>query len=125
MKRRELVVLLGGAAVARPFAVHAQPRTTIPHIGYLWLGADDEDGSTKRGLRQGLRDLGYVEGRDIIVDYRCADGHEERLATLVGELVDAKVDIILSPGSVVTSAVKKATTAIQIVSTAAVRPHSK
>jgi putative tryptophan/tyrosine transport system substrate-binding protein len=117
MKRREFLVLLGGVAVVRPFPVHAQPQTTIPHIGYLWLGVDDEDGSTKRGLRQGLRDLGYVEGRDIIVDYRYADGHEERLAALVGELVDAKVDIILSPGSVVTSAVKKSTTAIPVVST--------
>jgi putative ABC transport system substrate-binding protein len=117
MKRREFLVLLSGAAVGGPLAAQAQPRAAIPHIGYLWLGADGEDGSTKRGLRQGLRDLGYVEGRDIIVDYRYADGHEERLAALVGELVDAKVDIILSPGSVVTSAVKKSTTAIPVVST--------
>jgi putative tryptophan/tyrosine transport system substrate-binding protein len=117
MKRREFAVLLGGAAVARPLAVHAQPRPTVPHIGYLWLGGADEEDSTKRGIRQGLRDLGYVEGRDIIVDYRYADGHEERLAALVGELVDAKVDVILSPGSVVTRAVKKATTTIPVVST--------
>jgi putative ABC transport system substrate-binding protein len=117
MRRREFVGLLGGAAVARPLAVHAQPRTTIPHIGYLWLGAADQEDSTKRGLRQGLRDLGYVEGRDIIVDYRYADGHEERLAALVDELVAAKVDVILSPGSVMTRAVKKATTTIPVVST--------
>ncbi len=117
MRRREFGVLLGGAAVARPLAVRAQSRPTLPHIGYLWLGAADEEDSTKRGLRQGLRDLGYVEGRDIIVDYRYADGHEERLAALVSELVAAKVDIILAPGSVVTRAVKKATTTIPVVST--------
>ncbi len=117
MRRRKFVGLLGGATVARLLAAHAQPRTTIPHVGYLWLGADDEEDSTKRGLRQGLRDLGYVEGRDIIVEYRYADGHEERLAALVDELVDAKVDIILSPGTVVTNAVKKATTTIPVVST--------
>jgi putative ABC transport system substrate-binding protein len=117
MRRREFGVLLGGAAVARPLAVRAQSRPTLPHIGYLWLGAADEEDSTKRGLRQGLRDLGYVEGRDIIVDYRYADGHEERLAALVSELVAAKVDIILAPGSVVTGAVKKATTTIPVVST--------
>jgi putative ABC transport system substrate-binding protein len=116
MKRRAFVVLLGGVAVAKPLAVHAQPQTTIPHIGYLWLGAADEEDSTKRGLRQGLADLGYVEGRNIIVDYRYADGHEERLAALVGELIEAKVNIIVSPGSVVTRAVQKATTSIPVVS---------
>ena len=117
MKRRQFVVLFGGAAVARPLAVQAQPRAAIPHIGYLWLGAAGEEDSTKRGLRQGLQDLGYVEGRNIIVDYRYADGHEERLAALVGELIEARVDIILAPGSVVTRAVKQATASIPIVST--------
>lgn len=116
MKRREFFVLPGAAAIGGTLAAHAQPRAVIPHIGYLWLGADDEEDPTKRGLLQGLRDLGYVEGRDIIVDYRYADGHEERLAALVGELVDAKVAIIVSPGSIVTGAVKKATTTIPVVS---------
>jgi putative ABC transport system substrate-binding protein len=117
MKRRQFAVLLGGAAVARPLSVQAQPRAAIPHIGHLWLGTAGEEDSTKRGLRQGLGDLGYVEGRNIIVDYRYADGHEERLAALVGELIEARVDIILAPGSVVTRAVKKATTLMPIVST--------
>ena len=117
MKRRQFAVLLGGAAVARPLAVQAQPRAAIPHIGYLWLGAAGEEDSTKRGLRQGLQDLGYVEGRNIIGDYRYADGHEERLAALVGELIEARVDIIVAPGSVVTRAVKQATASIPIVST--------
>jgi putative ABC transport system substrate-binding protein len=117
MKRRQFVVLLGSAAVGRPLAIQAQPRAAIPHIGYLWLGAAGEEDSTKRGLRQGLGDLGYVEGRNIIVDYRYADGHEQRLAALVGELIEARVDIILAPGSVVTRAVKQATTSIPVVST--------
>jgi putative tryptophan/tyrosine transport system substrate-binding protein len=116
MKRRKFVVLLGGAAAVRPLVVHAQPQTAIPHIGYIWLGAADEEDSTKRGLRQGLGELGYVEGRNIVVDYRYADGHEERLAALVGELIAAKVAIILAPGSVVTRAVQKATTSIPVVS---------
>ena len=117
MKRREFVSLLGGATAARPLAAQVQMRATLSHLGYLWLGSADEEDSTKRGLRQGLRDLGYVEGRDIIIEYRYADGHEERLATLVDELVAAKVDVILSPGSVVTRAVKQATTTIPVVST--------
>jgi putative tryptophan/tyrosine transport system substrate-binding protein len=117
MKRREFVVLLGGAAAARPLVVHAQPQAAIPHLGYIWLGAAGEEDSTKRGLRQGLGELGYVEGRNIIVDYRYADGHEERLAALVDELIAAKVDIILSPGTVVTGVVKQATTTIPVVST--------
>ena len=117
MKRREFVVLLGGAAAARPLVVHAQPQAAIPHLGYIWPGAAGEEDSTKRGLRQGLGELGYVEGRNIIVDYRYADGHEERLAALVDELIAAKVDIILSPGTVVTGVVKQATTTIPVVST--------
>ena len=108
MRRREFVVLFGGALVARSLAVHAQ--AAIPHIGYLWLGTADDEDSTKRGIQQGLRDLGYFEGRDIIIDYRYTDGHEERLAALVAELIDAKVAIILSPGTIVTRAVKKAAT---------------
>jgi ABC-type uncharacterized transport system substrate-binding protein len=67
-----------------------------------------------RPLVQGLGDLGYVEGRDIIVDDRDADGHKKRLAALAGELVGPKVDIVLAPGSVVTRAVKKATTTIPV-----------
>jgi hypothetical protein len=117
MKRRQFVVLVGGASVARSLTVHAQPQAAIPHHGYLWLRAAGEEDSTKRGLRQGLGELGYVEGRNIIVDYRYADGREERLGALVGELIATKVDIILAPGSVVTSAVKKATTSIPVVST--------
>ena len=117
MRRREFIVLLSGAVVASPLAVHAQSRATIPHMGYLWLGAAGEEDSTKQGLRQGLGDLGYVEGRGIIVDYRYADGHEDRLVALVSQLVGAKVDIILAPGSVVTRAVQNATTTIPVVST--------
>ena len=98
MRRRAFVVLLGSTAVVRPLAVRAQPQATIPRIGYIWLGTADERDSTKRGIRQGLVDQGYVEGRNIIVDYRYADGHEERLAALVGELIEAKVAIILISG---------------------------
>jgi putative ABC transport system substrate-binding protein len=118
MRRRDVIALIGGAA-AWPLSARAQPRATTPHIGYIWLGAADEDDSTIRGLRQGLRDLGYLEGRDVMVDYRYADGHEERLAALITELVDAKVAIILSPGTIVTRAVKAATRTIPVVSTTA------
>ncbi len=93
-----------------------QQRPTLPHLGDLPLRPPRSE-EFDEGLRQGLRDLGYVEGRDIIVDYRYADGHEERLAALVSELVAAKVDIILAPGSAVTGAVKRATTTIPVVST--------
>jgi putative ABC transport system substrate-binding protein len=113
MRRRRFVVLFGSAVVAGAPVVRAQ--SAIPKIGYLWLGAADDEDSTKRGLRQGLADLGYVEGRNILVDYRYADGHEQRLAALISELIDAKVDIIVAPGSVVTRAVQKATTSIPVV----------
>jgi putative ABC transport system substrate-binding protein len=116
MKRREFITLFGGAALAGPRVARAQPMPAIPRISYLWFGPAGTDGSTRAGLQQGLRELGYVEGRNLIMDYRYANGKEERLNELVAEIVGGKVDIIVSVGTIVTRAVKKATASIPVVS---------
>jgi putative tryptophan/tyrosine transport system substrate-binding protein len=95
----------------------AQTTEKVPHIGYLWLGAEGSESSSRLGLQQGLRELGYHEGRDIVVEYRYADGDVERLRGLVSDLVASNVDLILAPGTVVTDAVKRATTTIPVVAT--------
>ena len=91
----------------------------MPHIGYLWLGPEGSDRATmKPGFQQGLRELGYQEGRDIVIEYRYADGSIERLRELVADMVASKVDIILAAGVIVADAAKHATTTIPVVAAA-------
>jgi putative ABC transport system substrate-binding protein len=111
LKRREFISLLGGAA-AWPVAARAQ-QTSIPVIGVL----SPESSTTREieGLRAGLRDLGYFEGRDIRYEYRLADGKFERLSALATELVDLKVDVIVTYVTQASLVAKKATSSIPIV----------
>jgi putative tryptophan/tyrosine transport system substrate-binding protein len=117
MKRREFITLLGGAALAWPLAALAQQSPKLARLGYIWIGAKDSEHSTRDGMRQGLRDLGYVEGRDFTLEERYADSQPERLAEIVVELVRLKVDLILSPGNQVTRAVMEGTSTIPIIAT--------
>jgi putative tryptophan/tyrosine transport system substrate-binding protein len=109
MKRREFITLLGGAA-AWPLAARAQqPSAKIPRIGII-------DGSPLWDLfRQGLRDLGYIEGRNISFEYRVADGKPDRLAATATELAHLPVNVIATYGTASTRAAMQATTSIPIV----------
>ena len=94
MKRRDFLPLICGGIAALPSLAHTQTGR-IPRIGFLChAGSAEEEGSYYTGLRQGFRDLGYVEGRNITVDYRRADGQYDRLPALASELVRLKVDVI-------------------------------
>jgi putative ABC transport system substrate-binding protein len=93
----------------------AQTTGRVPHIGYLWLGAEGSETASRLGLQQGLRELGYHEDRDIVIEYRYGNGDVERLHELVSEMVGSKVDIIFAAGTIVTDAVTRATTTIPIV----------
>jgi putative ABC transport system substrate-binding protein len=98
------------------FSAPAQPPGTRPHIGYLWLGAEGSDrATTLPGLRQGLRELGYEEGGNIVIEYDYAAGNIEHLRELIADLVASKVDVIIAPGVIVADAVKQATTTIPVV----------
>src|SRR5262245_16489819 len=92
MKRREFITLLGGAAAAWPLAARAQ-QPKVPTIGALVIGnADPEE--FWREFRQGLRDLGYVEGQNVRFEFRSAEGQVERVPELAAELVHLKVDVM-------------------------------
>jgi putative tryptophan/tyrosine transport system substrate-binding protein len=114
MNRRETIALLGGA-VAMPLSARAQQAGKAARIGFL--GASSESGWATRveGFRSGLRDLGYMEGGNIIVEYRWADDKYERLPALAAELVRSKVEVIVTHGSPGSIAAKRATATIPIV----------
>jgi putative ABC transport system substrate-binding protein len=115
MKRREFITLLGGAAAAWPLAARAQQSARTPRIGFLWAGTEAENVPRLAGFRQGLRDLGYVEGTNIIIEDRWADGNYERLQGLVAGLVRSNVDVIVTQGTPGSLIAKRATTTIPIV----------
>ena len=118
-RRREFITLLGGVPafpLAEPQAVAFAQSVERVRVGYLWVGAEGSDGQTLSGARQGLADVGLVEGRNLVIERRYADGHPERLSALAMELIRLDVAVLLAPGAVVTRAARSATETIPIVS---------
>src|SRR5258708_1108075 len=113
MRRREFIGLLGGAAVVRPLAAHAQ-QPKMPTIGALVIGNTDPE-EFWRGFRQGLRDLGDVEGQNIRFEFGSEEGKANGLPELAAELVRLKVDVIVTWFTPPTQAAKQATRQIPIV----------
>jgi len=114
-KRRKLVFALGAGAFVAPLGSFAQQPVKIARIG--WLGSNSAAASATRvdALRAGLRELGYVEGKNLVIEYRWAEDKYDRLPELAAELVGLKVDLIVTHGTPGTRAAKQATTAIPIV----------
>jgi ABC-type uncharacterized transport system substrate-binding protein len=121
MKRRDFITLLGSAAASWPLAARAQQRATLG-IGYLNNGSPESDASRLTGLRRGLSQTGYVEGRNLVIEYRWAGNQADRLPALAADLVQLRVAVIISPGMVATLAAKAATTSIPIVFSVGVDP---
>ena len=117
MQRREFITLLGGAAAAWPLAARSQPSKVV-RIGALYIGLADAE-SFKKELRDGLRELGYVEGQNIAFEFRSAEGKLDRLPELASELVRLKVDVIVALYVPSALAAKQATREIPIVIIAA------
>ena len=116
MKRREFIRLLGGAAAAWPLAARAQQVGKVPKIGYLSPGSASPGPLAYHDeFQRGLRELGYVEGRNIIIEYRFADGKFDRLDQFAAELVRLDVDIIVSAVTQASLAAKNATSTVPIV----------
>jgi putative tryptophan/tyrosine transport system substrate-binding protein len=114
LKRREFITLLGGAA-AWPLEARAQPAEKIFRVGFVGLPTADSLPKRPDAFRAGLRDLGYREGRDIVIEFRWADGHYERLPALFAELIRLNVDVIVTHGTPGGLAAKQATTTTPIV----------
>src|SRR5262245_37985459 len=114
VRRREFITLLSGAAVGWPVAANAQQAAKIARIG--WLGVHlAPNPQAREAFRQGLRELGYVEGRNLVIEYRDAEGKFDRFPALAAELVALKVDVIVAPNTVNALAAKQATRTIPIV----------
>jgi len=114
MRRREFILLLGGAAATWPLAARAQQAGSMRRIGFLGLGPASLSASRVEALRSGLRDLGYVEGRNIVLEFRWADSPAE-LAGLAADLVRMNVDVIFAQSSTMVEAARQATKTIPIV----------
>src|SRR5437870_4183347 len=110
-----LSILFAAVLLAVAVIAAAQQPKKVPRIGYFQAPPPSAVAARTEAFRQGLRELGYVEGKNIVIEWRFAEGKSERVPALAVELVHLKVDVIVSGGSVLTRAVKEATVTIPIV----------
>jgi putative ABC transport system substrate-binding protein len=120
--RRAFITLLSGAAAAWPLAARAQQAGKLPTIGYLGGSTPVAVSRWNPAFVQRLRELGWIEGRTVIIDYRWAEGRTERFSEIAAEFIGLKVDIIVTSGEAAVAAAKQATSVIPIVFTAANDP---
>jgi putative tryptophan/tyrosine transport system substrate-binding protein len=114
VRRREFITLVGGAAAGWPLAARAQ-QTKVARIGFLGVDSASSHAARLAALRAGLRDLGWLEGTNLLIEYRWAEGNYERLRGLADELVQLKVDVLVTHATPGALAAKSATSTIPIV----------
>ncbi|HYU13512.1 MAG TPA: ABC transporter substrate-binding protein [Stellaceae bacterium] len=115
MRRRELIAIFSAAACAAPLTALAQDSGRHARIGFLGNSTPALEAKLVEAFREGLRDLGYIEGRNISIEYRWAEGNYDRLPSLVAELVASKVEVIVTAGTPASLAVKQAGSPIPLV----------
>jgi ABC-type uncharacterized transport system substrate-binding protein len=121
MRRRGFIALLGGAAAAWPLATRAQLPAKLPTIGFLGASTPSAWSHWSAAFVQRLRDLGWIDGRTVVIEYRWAEGRSERFSEIAAEFVRLKVDVILTVGGAVVAA-REATSVIPIVFAIAIDP---
>jgi putative ABC transport system substrate-binding protein len=115
MKRREFITLLGSAVVGWPLAAKAQQPRAMPVIGFLHMGSPDGYRTSLAAFRQGLNEAGFVEGRNVAIEFRWAEGQYDRLQTLAADLVRRRVAVLFVNGPTGVRAARAATETIPIV----------
>jgi ABC-type uncharacterized transport system substrate-binding protein len=124
VNRRKFITLLGGAAATWPLAARAQQAGKVPTVGYLGGATAISQRAWVDAFREGLRELGWIEGRTVTIEYRWGEGRAERFAEIAAEFVRLKVDVILAGGTEAAVAAKQATSVIPIVFPSAGDPVS-
>jgi ABC-type uncharacterized transport system substrate-binding protein len=122
MRRREFIMFVGFSAVARPIGALAQQTSKIWRVGMLETTSETLNAPNVNAFRRGLRELGYVEGQNLVIEYRSGEGRIERFPDLAVELVRLKVDVVVTRGTPAALAAKNATTTIPIVMAAIGEP---
>jgi putative tryptophan/tyrosine transport system substrate-binding protein len=117
MNRRIVVYFFATLIVLGVNLTEAQQTKKVPRIGYLAAACPDTQSARTEAFRQGLRDLGYIEGQKIAIEYRCAEGKPDRLRDLAAELIQLKLDLIVTAGNEATQAAKNATGTIPLITT--------
>jgi putative ABC transport system substrate-binding protein len=122
MQRRRFIEVIAGGLLAAPLAAEAQQTGKVWRIGLLETTAPSTATPVLEAFRQGLRELGYIEGKNIAFEYRWTPGRDEQFRVLAAELVRLKVDVIVTRGTPAALAAKNATKAIPIVMAASGNP---
>jgi putative tryptophan/tyrosine transport system substrate-binding protein len=121
--RRDVIALIGGAVTVWPLGAHAQQAPKVYRIGLLETIPEAQNTANLDALRSGLRDFGYVEGKNLVIDYRSADGLAGRFPDLAAELVRLKIDLIVTRGTPAAKAAKSASGTIPVVMAAMGEPR--
>src|SRR3954470_22642404 len=122
MRRRQFITLLGGAAAAWPLGARAQQAGKLPTIGFLGANTPSSQSQWVAAFVQRLRDLGWIEGRTVAIEYRWAEGRSSRAAEIAAEFIRLKVDVIVTYSTSSVLAAKQETSVIPIVFAAANDP---
>jgi putative tryptophan/tyrosine transport system substrate-binding protein len=115
LKRRKFIALLGGTAVAWPLAARAQQAGKLPTVGFFSPNRASAQSEWTEAFVQRLRELGWIEGRTVSIEYRWAEGRTERLAEIAADLAHLKVDVIVTQGGAAVLAAKRATSVMPII----------
>ena len=116
MRRRDFMMMLGATAGAYPVTGRAQQPAKVPRVGWIWGGRSAGNPTEAAGFRQGLKELGYIEGQNVVVDYRFGEGTAaDRLAELAAELIRLRPDVLVALGTPALHAVENVTTTIPVV----------
>src|SRR4029453_7277057 len=112
MKKKICISFLAALVLSSVYLVHAQQPKKVPRIGFFFGASASSNADRTEAFRQGLRDLGYIEGKNIVIEYRYADRKLDRVPSLVAELVQLKVDVLVAPFQEGIVAAKQATKTI-------------